>query len=79
MTRIFEIWSEGYSGHADEGAGGQARKFGEVPADTFQQACDTFCSSEEWQKRNGNYDPSRLTVWGRRLFDNETDARRTFG
>lgn len=74
--QIFEIWSEGYD--VPECKSG-AKKLGQAEAETFQEACNIFCSSLHWQERNGFYDSKRLTIWGCRLFDNEIDARRSFG
>lgn len=73
---LHEIWIEGYS---ITGNLSGARKLGEVHADTFAEACDKLCSPPEWQIRNGDYDRQRGEVWGCRLFNNESDARRAFG
>ena len=75
----FEIWSEGYLATGMEGIPEKARMLAEVEADSFQEACDKLCSDPDWQRRYGNYNPERLTVWGCRLFDNEADARKSFG
>ncbi len=75
----FEIWEEGYLATGMGGTPSRAHKIGEVSAETFQQACNTLCSPAWWQSKHGNYNPDRLTVWGCRLFDNETDARKSFG
>jgi hypothetical protein len=72
MTK-FQIWSEGYQASGDYS---DANYFATVEAETFQEACDKYFVTEEHKKF---YDPKTLTYWGCKLFDNETDARRSFG
>lgn len=78
-TMNFQIWSEGYLVSGMEGIPEKARMLAEVEAETFQEACDKLCGDQDWQRLHGNYNAERLTVWGCRLFDNETDARKSFG
>ena len=66
----FEIWSEGYSITGDRGT---ASLHGTSKAKNFKDACTKFFNI------NHLYDPDDLTYWGCRLYDNETDARETFG
>ena len=73
---MHEIWIEGYRASGDSAP---AQLLGRVDAETFAEACDKLCSPQDWQQRHGNYDRQRGTVWGCRLFNNETDARRSFG
>lgn len=75
----FEVWLEGYWATGMEDFPAPARKLGEVEAETFRDACVAICSPPEWQEHNGDFDVKRLTVWNCRLFDNEADARRSFG
>ena len=75
----FQVWSEGYLATGMDGIREKARMLAEVEADSFQDACDRLCSDQAWQRQNGNYNAERLTVWGCRLFDNEADARKSFG
>jgi hypothetical protein len=74
--KLYDIWVEGYSA---TGQYSQASLLGQVLADSFQKACDKLCSSEEFQKYHGHYDRRDRTVWGCKLFANETAARRSFG
>jgi len=76
--RVFDVWMEGFLVQGMEGPA-RARCIGRVEATTFQEACDLLCESRTFQERNGKYDKKQRTVWGCRLFDNEVDARRTFG
>lgn len=70
---IFQIWAEGYSATC-ENAG--ATLMAVIQAETFSDAL------REWEKTSGKAkyinlnDPS---YWGRRLFDNERDARKLSG
>lgn len=58
-------------GFAATGNNAPAQKLGEADADDFQSACNLVCSRME------HYDGR--TVWGCRLFENEVDARKSFG
>lgn len=66
----YYIWSEGY---VCTGCSGGATYFGCEEANTFQEACDRHFADDKF------YDSSSLTYWGCRLFDNEDDARESFG
>lgn len=66
----FEIWSEGFSA---TGQYSKAQFYGVVEADTFKTACDLKFQGED------TYSPEDLTLWGCQLFDNENDARKSFG
>jgi hypothetical protein len=70
----FKIWMEGYLATGMEGFPATAVFIGTIEAETFQQACDKLFSHHDKY-----YDPERRTVYGCRLFDNEQDARKTFG
>ncbi len=90
----YQIWQEGYCCTGMEGKPVKARLIGEVMARSFIQACH-IVKCQEYLKNidtinNPNYeqyiepdrwdyDPSNLTDWGCRLFDNEEDARKSFG
>lgn len=71
---VFEIWNEGYS---VSGMKRTATTWGKATGETFKQACINFARRDgEFSK---NFDPKQMTWAGRRLFDNEADARRSFG
>jgi hypothetical protein len=74
--REYEVWCEGYAANSERGC---AHRIGVVAAESFPEACDRLCSSAEFQKGHGEYDPKNLTVWGCNLFDNRHDAQRAFG
>jgi hypothetical protein len=73
QLKKFEIWAEGYQ---TTGQSSEACYFGNAYGADFKDACITFFSV---RARPGWFNPERMTHWGCRLFDNEQDARRSFG
>ena len=73
------IWREGFLTSGMDGTPSQAVLLGSVKAETFEEACNILCSPSSWQKYNGSYNKENNTVWGCRLFNNEVEARNTFG
>lgn len=69
-----QIWSEGF---VATGESGPAFCHGEAPGSSLQEACDKL--AERDPKFRAHYDRQRMTFWGCRLFDNEADARRSYG
>ena len=74
---LYEIWTEGFRVSGE--TGGTAFKVGEQRADSFEEACDLFVKynpryQDSYKKVNGI--PS---YWACRWFDNEADARKSFG
>jgi hypothetical protein len=67
---LFQVWQEGFRA---TGESSPAILHGEVEAPTFRAAC------AEVFKGESTFDADTLTYWGCRLFDNETEARRSFG
>lgn len=87
----YEVWMEGYSA-TGESAG--ASLVGKVKARNFAQACHILMCKQhlEWMEKENqpnykeystpgrwDYDPSRLTYWGRRLYWSEELAKKSFG
>lgn len=71
--KLWEIWSEGWTGHESEF--GLAQKLGEEQADSFQSACDQFFNRQTnfaWKK---DYKSDGLYHWGMKLHDSECGAR----
>lgn len=68
--QTIEVWCEGYMATGDSA---EARLLGKTRASTLKEACDKLYSNDP------SYDPERMTYWGCRLFDNEDDARKSFG
>ena len=75
--KTFEIWTEGYvvpECHA------RAWMIGIQEAETFEQACDLFIERHpEYKKYYRKDKDGNPIIWGCRLFDNEIDARKSFG
>lgn len=74
---LYEIWSEGFRVSGETGA--KAEKIGEQEANSFEEACDLFVKRNPqykscYEKRNGV-----PAYWGCRWFNNEADARKSFG
>lgn len=76
-TMKYEIWIEGFLIQGMEGVPARAEKLAEIEAPSFKEACDRYFRMP--LVNDENYDPEKLTDWGCRLFDNEADARRSFG
>lgn len=75
----YEIWTEGYRATGEEQ---NASLLGKASGFSFKEACDAFHAQLDEPKKNiWSYHPDSGTwsVWGCRLFDNETDARKSFG
>ena len=71
----YEVWSEGYRMNCEEG---HACLEGTYEANSFQEACDIMAHDKGYDK-SGLYNKEHRSVWGCRLFDNEEDARKSFG
>ena len=86
--KTFEIWMEGYSA---TGESGTAQKIGEGTGESFDDAVidymsknsnngiakngrGRYSSDERYEKRRSNWN-----IWACSLFDNEVDARKSFG
>ena len=73
----YDIWSEGYLCTGCEGIPVKAKYHGKFHGKDFREACKT------WAKSNGEdyrfYNEDRNSYWGCRLFDNEKEARASFG
>lgn len=72
--RTFAIWAEGYRATCESSG---AIKLGTGRGATFREACEDLARRD--RSFAGNFNPATLTFWGCRLFDNETDARKSFG
>jgi hypothetical protein len=85
----YEIWIEGY---AATGESSTASYIGKAMGDTFEDACNNFEYPEDEfnmgikvhskgeklpldEKGHGG----KPSIWACRLFDNEADARKSFG
>jgi hypothetical protein len=69
----YEIWSEGY---AATGQRSGAVHMGTANGNTFRDACDNLFNNLQ---DRGYYNSDRGSYWACKLFDNEADARNSFG
>ena len=72
MEKEYDIWCEGY---VTTGQSSQAIHFGTIHGSTFKEACSRMFILDQ----SGYYNEDSLTYWGCKLFDNESDARNSFG
>lgn len=79
MSKEYEIWSEGYLCTGMEGVPAKADFHGRFEGETFQDACDKWAETLKDEYSRSCYDRDRLVYWGCKLFDNEDDARKSFG
>ena len=70
----YEIWSEGF---AATGQSGTAHRHGAAEGETFQEACEAFAQADT--AFADYFSAGKLTYWGCKLFDNESDARKRYG
>jgi hypothetical protein len=75
MYKEYEIWVEGHRAH---GSGSNAQLVAKVFANSFEEACIKFSKTKE-AKGWGPFSTNPLAFWGCKLFDNHSDAARTFG
>jgi hypothetical protein len=75
----WEIWSEGYLATGMEGIPETAQLMGKFVANSFKEACDKWAATLTDPYSKSCYDGERLMFWACGLFDNEADARKSFG
>lgn len=77
----FQVWAEGYAATGERGTAQHLVKEGETdtewPGRTFHEACINALRTLKWDMKH--YDNNRNTYWACRFFDNEKDARKSFG
>ena len=76
----YDVWMEGYSIQGDTS---KAYLLGTEEALTFKEACVKLLERLGEDKQLGwkmtYYKPETNTYWGCRFFNNEADARKSFG
>lgn len=70
----YQIWTEGY---AATGESSRAIYHGISKGETFKQAVENYIKENNWDEKLYNSD--KLTYWGCKFYDNENDARKSFG
>lgn len=74
VEREFEIWMEGYAATGEQSP---ARLVDKSTGWTFYDAVKNL--SDRSHKGKFDWYSGRWSIWGCRLFDNETDARKSYG
>lgn len=75
--QTYQIWAEGYEA---TGQSGTATYMGSASGETFKDAVKKLAASKGPEDRAFyNTDRTQPTYWGCGLFDNEADARKSFG
>lgn len=75
MTQIqYAIWAEGYNATGQRSG---AIYLGSGTGKNFKEACLHFARMAP--DFNKHFDAERMTYWGCKLFDNEADARKSYG
>jgi hypothetical protein len=76
----YEVWMEG---HAATGDSSEAEFCGVYEAKTFAEACKAWVKEKGDEKyfnpHNSIFTPPAPTYWSCQFFDNEHNARRSFG
>jgi hypothetical protein len=70
----FEIWTEGFN---ITGQTSSACYWGKFKTKTFKEAIEKALLAKDYEPKL--YNPEELTYWGCKFFDNEVDARKSFG
>jgi hypothetical protein len=73
-NRVYDIWTEGFRA---TGQYGTAMLHKSVKAGSLKEACLKY--AQEDTDFEDYFDPERMTYWGCKIFDNESDARKSFG
>lgn len=70
----YNVWIEGF---ATNGQQGEAQYLGNYTADTFKQACKKALIKKGYSMNH--YNEERNSYWGCKIYDNGTDATKSFG
>lgn len=71
-AKTWQVWATGWR---DNGGSSPASLLGEASAPSFEEACEMVANT----KHPELFDRNNLTYWGCGLFDNEAQARQSFG
>ena len=74
--RNFEIWMEGY---AATGERAEASRIGNYTAETFDEAVLLYMKDNPNTVEFDRFGKGKHSIWACRLYDNEIDARKSFG
>lgn len=73
-VEFYDVWVEGYSATGNRG---RAQFLGTMPGKSFEDACRRAVIAIGFEM--SYYDPVANKYLGCRMFDNETDARKSYG
>lgn len=93
QVKEYEIWSEGYAATGEHGTAtfhgkSKGRSFKEacirLMCEEHIKWIDKMCDPDYIGQRDNpdygwSYDANRNTLWGCNMYDNEVDARKSFG
>lgn len=74
---MYNIWIEGYAATGESNTA-QCLANG-APGDSFREAVIAWVASPAGAHWQNDFDADRLSFWGCRAFDNESEARRNYG
>lgn len=78
----YEVWIEGYVATGESGEAYRLNLTNEIntlwKGDIFKDACINAMKSLGWELK-GYYDKERNSYWACRFYNNEKDARKSFG
>lgn len=74
--RNFEVWIEGYSDH---GITAGAKLMGNITANTLEEAVELLWERDSIKTPYEKNSDGTYRCWGCRLYDNEIDARKSYG
>lgn len=72
----YEVWSEGY---VALGNSANAKFHGEFDGESFRDACIAWSQTLDEKSRRECFYEDELRFWNCKLFDNEVDARKSYG
>jgi len=75
----YEVWTEGYLATGMEGIPAKAQLHGKFKGNSFKEAIQAFKDTLTDSYSIECVDVENMNFWGCRFFDNETDARKSFG
>ena len=75
----YEVWIEGFqiTGQSAKAERLLHKNITLWEASTFQEACEKACIAKDWDMKY--YDKNKNTYWACNFYDNEKDARKSFG
>ena len=76
MEKEFEVWTEGY---AATGQSSDAMFHGKFKGETFKDAVIAFKNTLTDEYSIRCVDVDRMSFWACKFYDNEKDARKSFG